>query len=81
MENLYNKNTNILKKIFNIYESQSVKILDRKLIYPSYIYCIKTSHIFNLIESKKTLGHIERINYMKRMQNIIKKMLKNINKI
>lgn len=73
-------NKNILKKKINILESIAHKCIEKKLKYTAYIFCIKISHIFNMMESINALSKIEKKEYIKKIYNISVKCCK-INKI
>ncbi|MDD5748144.1 MAG: glycine--tRNA ligase subunit alpha, partial [Actinomycetota bacterium] len=57
-----------LFRLFDDYESESRRLLERGLIYPSYDSCLKCSHIFNLLDSRGSLSVNERTSYIGRVR-------------
>jgi glycyl-tRNA synthetase alpha chain len=44
----------------------------RGLIYPSYDFCLKCSHVFNLLDARGAISVTERANYIARVRNLAK---------
>ncbi len=44
----------------------------RGLVYPAYDYCLKCSHIFNLLDARGAISVTERANYIARVRNLAK---------
>ena len=65
-------NTNILIKHFNDYEIIANDLILKNLLYPAYNYCIKLSHLFNILEARGILSITARSSYIKRVRNISK---------
>jgi glycyl-tRNA synthetase alpha chain len=63
----------LLKDLFNKFEKEADRLLDRGLVLPGYDYVIKCSHIFNLLDARGVLSPIERANYIGRVRGIAKK--------
>ncbi len=53
-------NPSALRNIFNLYEDQCLELLNKDLPLPAYDYCIKTSHIFNLLDARGAISVTER---------------------
>lgn len=59
-------------RLFEFYEKEAKRLLEKNLVYPGYDYVIKCSHIFNLLEARGVISVSERINYIKRVRDLAK---------
>jgi len=57
-------------KLFDMYEKECKKLLDKKLLMPAYDYTMKCSHTFNLLEARKSIGVKERTSYIARIREL-----------
>jgi len=71
--NFEEADVSLLKDLFNKFEKEANRLLDRRLVLPGYDYVIKCSHIFNLLDARGVLSPIERANYIGRVRGIAKK--------
>jgi len=55
---------------FDTYESEAFRLLEKDLILPAYDYCLKCSHIFNLLDARKAISVAERTRYIGRIRKI-----------
>jgi glycyl-tRNA synthetase alpha chain len=63
----------MLRDLFNVFEREGEKLVSgRGLIFPSYDYCLKCSHIFNLLDARGAISVTERANYIARVRNLAK---------
>jgi len=62
--------TNMLFELFNMFEAESNRCIRAKLIRPAYDYCIKCSHVFNLLDARSAISVSERTNYIKRVRDL-----------
>jgi glycyl-tRNA synthetase alpha chain len=63
----------MLRDLFNVFEREGEKLISgRGLIFPSYDYCLKCSHIFNLLDARGAISVTERANYIARVRNLAK---------
>ena len=53
-------------------EGQCSKLLDKGLILPAYDYCIKASHIFNLLDARGVISVTERAANIGRIRALAK---------
>jgi len=60
----------MLFKLFNMYEQESLRMSKRGLILPAYDYCLKCSHTFNLLDARKAISVTERVGYIGRVRNL-----------
>ncbi|MDO5041019.1 MAG: glycine--tRNA ligase subunit alpha [Peptoniphilus sp.] len=63
---------NMLTELFNIYEKESLRIIDENLVLPAYDYCLKCSHIFNVLDARGAISVSERTGYIGRVRNLAK---------
>jgi glycyl-tRNA synthetase alpha chain len=60
----------MLFSLFNQYEAESRRIIDQSLVIPSYEYCLKCSHTFNLLDARGAISVTERTGYITRIRNL-----------
>ena len=70
--NFYEANTTILISHFNDYESMANELIAKDLLYPAYNYCLKSSHLFNILEARRILSVPERASYISRVRKLSK---------
>ncbi|HEA83820.1 MAG: glycine--tRNA ligase subunit alpha [Thermodesulfobacterium sp.] len=63
----------LLKDLFDKFEKEANRLLDRGLVLPGYDFVIKCSHVFNLLDARGVLSPVERANYIGRVRGIAKK--------
>ena len=59
-----------LESLFNIYEGEALRLLEKGLVLPAYDMCLKCSHTFNLLDARGALSVQERTNMIGRVRNI-----------
>ena len=63
----------MLRRLFDSYEAEGERLVKgRELVYPAYDFCLKCSHVFNLLEARGALSVTERTNYVGRVRNLAK---------
>ena len=60
----------MLRKFFDMCEAESIKMSEKELILPTYDYCLKCSHIFNLLNARGAISVAERTSYIGRVRNL-----------
>ena len=65
-------NTAIIFKQFEEAEIQCNELIEQNLPFPAYDFCIKASHLFNLLNARNVISPIERANYIGRIRNLTK---------
>jgi len=63
-------NTQMLFQLLDLYEQESLRALDEGCILPSYDYCLKCSHTFNLLDSRKAISVTERVRIIARIRSL-----------
>ncbi len=67
-------NIQMLYTLFDTYEKEATKLVDKGLVLPAYDYILKTSHTFNLLDAKGAIGVSQRASYIARVRNMAKKL-------
>ncbi len=62
--------TNMLFKLFDMYEAESQRILEKGLILPAFDYCLKCSHTFNILDARGAISVTERTSFIHRVRNL-----------
>jgi glycyl-tRNA synthetase alpha chain len=57
-----------LMRTFEEFEAECTHLLNSGLILPAYDYCIKTSHVFNLLDARGAISVAERTAYIARVR-------------
>lgn len=70
--NLEVADTDMLFRHFQDAENQCMQLIEHNLPYPAYDYCIKASHLFNLLDSRGVISVTERASYIARVRNLAK---------
>jgi glycyl-tRNA synthetase alpha chain len=63
-------NTEMLFKLFGMYEAECKELLQRNLVLPAYDYCLKCSHTFNLLDSRGAISVTERVGIISRVRQL-----------
>ncbi len=62
----------MLFKLFDMYEAEAKRLIEKGLVLPAYDYCLKCSHTFNLLDARNAISVTERTNYIARIRNLAK---------
>jgi len=60
------------RRIFDFYEKECQKLVEKNLLYPAYDMVIKMSHVFNLLDARRALSPEERQNFILRIRKMAK---------
>ena len=71
--NFQDADTDMLFKLFDMYENEAVRLIEKDLVLPAYDYCLKTSHTFNLLDARGAISVAERTRFIGRVRDIAKK--------
>ena len=66
--NFETADTAMLLQLFDLYEKESLATLERGLVLPGYDYCLKCSHVFNLLEARGAISVTQRTAYIARVR-------------
>jgi len=61
-------NPEMLRRHFEDYEAEAKKLIEQKLVLPAYDCCLKTSHLFNLLDARGAVSVNERPRYIGRVR-------------
>ena len=64
----------MLFQLFDLYEGESKKLIEAGLAAPSYDYCLKCSHTFNLLDARKAISVAERTRFIGRVRNLAREV-------
>ncbi len=56
--------------IFNVFEKEAKRLIEKELPLPAYDYILKCSHTFNLLDARGAISVTERTGYISRVRNI-----------
>jgi len=62
--------TELLSRQFDAYEKESIRLNELGLVFPSYEFCLKCSHTFNLLDARGAISVTERTSYIARVRNL-----------
>ena len=63
-------NVKMLLQLFQFFEKESENLLEAGLVLPGYEYCLKCSHIFNLLDARGAISVAERTQYIARVRRL-----------
>ena len=72
--NLDYANTENLFKIFDMLESEAKSLIEKKISLPAYDQCLKSSHIFNLLDARGVISVAQRAEYIARIRDLTKEI-------
>ncbi len=61
-------NVEMIRHTFDAYERECQQLLEHDLVIPAYDYCMKTSHLFNLLDARGVISVVERTGYIARVR-------------
>lgn len=59
-------------KLFEMYEKECIRLVEKGLVLPAYDFCLKCSHTFNLLDARNAISVTERTGYIARVRNLAK---------
>lgn len=57
-------------QLMNIYEQECIKSIEKKIWLAAYDFCLKCSHIFNILDSRGAISVTERTSLISRIRNL-----------
>ena len=66
--------TEMLNNLFDIYEKESLRIIEKGLVLPAYDYCLKCSHVFNVLDARGAISVSERAVFISRVRNLAREV-------
>jgi glycyl-tRNA synthetase alpha chain len=62
--------TGMLFDLFDKYEAEAKRIVNSKMVLPAYEFCLKCSHVFNLLDARGAISVTERTGFIARVRNL-----------
>jgi glycyl-tRNA synthetase alpha chain len=72
--NFEEANIKILLSQFNQHESEAKRLAEHELFLPAYDFCLKTSHMFNLLDARGAVSTTERPRYIGRVRSLARRV-------
>jgi glycyl-tRNA synthetase alpha chain len=60
----------VLMATFTAYEAEGTRLIKQGLVLPAYDCCMKTSHLFNLLDARGAISVAERTTYIARVRGL-----------
>lgn len=60
-------------KMFESFEKEANRLVDKALAYPAYSFVLKASHAFNVLDARGAISQSERPRYIARVRNLAKR--------
>lgn len=76
-ESTYNfdaSDSELLFNLFNLYEKEALRLMERELVLPAFSYVLKCSHTFNLLDARGVISVTERTRYIGRARSLSKQV-------
>ncbi|MFQ5586452.1 MAG: glycine--tRNA ligase subunit alpha [Thermodesulfobacteriota bacterium] len=71
--NFEEADTSMLFSLFDMYEKEALRLVDKGLVLPAYDYCLKCSHTFNLLDARGAISVTERTRFIGRVRNLARR--------
>lgn len=68
--NFEEADVSMLSTTFQAFEAEGTRLIEKGLPLPAYDYCIKTSHVFNLLDARGAISVAERTAYIARVRTL-----------
>lgn len=68
--------TKVMFDLFDIYEKEAKRIIEKELVLPSYDFVLKCSHTFNVLDARGAISVNERASYIGRVRNLARLVAK-----
>ena len=64
----------LLFKLFELYQQEAEQLMEKGLVLPSYDYVLKCSHAFNLLDARGVISVTERTRYIRQVRELARKV-------
>ena len=61
-------------RLFEQYERESLRLIEKGLVLPAYDYCLKCSHAFNILDARGAISVTERTHFIGRVRNLARRV-------
>ena len=72
--NFEHANTDKLFKIFDMLEEEAKSLIEKKISLPAYDQCLKSSHVFNILDARGVISVAQRAEYIARIRDLTKEI-------
>ncbi|MBE9064092.1 glycine--tRNA ligase subunit alpha [cf. Phormidesmis sp. LEGE 11477] len=66
--------SDLLFKLFELYQQEAKQLMERGLVLPSYDYVLKCSHAFNLLDARGVISVTERTRYIRQVRTLARQV-------
>jgi len=63
-----------LQTKFSLTSREAEKLIEKNLLFPAYDMCLKSSHLFNLLDSRGAVSVTERVKKIAQIRNLVTKI-------
>ena len=67
-------NTDKLFKIFDMLEEEAKSLIEKKISLPAYDQCLKSSHVFNILDARGVISVAQRAEYIARIRDLTREI-------
>jgi glycyl-tRNA synthetase alpha chain len=61
-------------RLFETYETEAQRLVKEGLVLPAYDYCLKCSHVFNILDARGAVSVTERASYLGRLRGLARQI-------
>ena len=72
--NFEHANTENLFKIFDMLEQEAKSLIEKKVSLPAYDQCLKSSHVFNILDARGVISVARRSEYIARIRDLTREI-------
>lgn len=69
--NFTRADVSMLRRSFQMFEEEGQAMINKGLLLPAYDFCLKCSHVFNLLDSRGAISVTERVKMISRIRNLV----------
>ena len=67
-------NTDKFFKIFDMLEEEAKSLIEKKISLPAYDQCLKSSHVFNILDARGVISVAQRAEYIARIRDLTREI-------
>jgi glycyl-tRNA synthetase alpha chain len=71
--NFEQSNAELNRELFAKFEIEAMRLFEAGLVLPGYDYCIKCSHLFNLLDARGAVSQAERVAFIGRVRKLARR--------
>ena len=60
--------------MFDMLENEAKAMIDKKISLPAYDQCLKSSHVFNILDARGVISVAQRAEYIARIRDLTKEI-------